>query len=169
MLEGLIPSGLQIKIHPVINAISDSFEKQWNFFVHDAEKKLVQLLLQESERNVNEIETQIEIETSNDYKTSGSIKRKQLEEKHVKFRQQLENRRAKKWKKFKERPRKETYDGVIQEKGNRGRNEMRPLLDCRSDLLKKTESDILQLKVTNRLLTDNKERDTIFKEIDCTD
>ena len=46
---------------------------------------------------------------------------------------------------------------------------MRPLLDCRSDLLKKTESDILQLKVTNRLLTDNKERDTIFKETDCTD
>ena len=62
MLEGLIPSGLQIKIRPVINVISDSFEKQWNFFLHDAEKKLVQLLLQESERNVNEIETQIEIE-----------------------------------------------------------------------------------------------------------
>ena len=68
-----------------------------------------------------------------------SIKRKQLEEKHVKFRQQLENRRAKKWKKFKERPRKETYDGVIQENGNRGGNEMKPLLDCRSDFLKKTE------------------------------
>ena len=42
------------------------------------------------------------------------------------------------------------------------------MLDGRSEPLKKTESDILQINVTNSLLTDNKECDSIFREIDCT-
>ena len=92
---------MRIKKCPAINSISDTFEEQWNFVLYDAEKKLVQFLLKESERIVKEIEIQIQIEISNDHITTGSTKRKQLEEKHLKFRQQLENRRAKKWKKFK--------------------------------------------------------------------
>ena len=67
------------------------FEEQWNFVLYDAKKKLVQFLLNESQRIVNEIEIQIKIEISNDYATTGSTKRKQLEEKHLKFRE-LENR-----------------------------------------------------------------------------
>ena len=57
---------------------------------------MVQLLLKESERIANEIEIQIDMEISNDYTTTGSTKRKQLEEKYLKFRQQLENRQAEK-------------------------------------------------------------------------
>ena len=81
---------------------------------------MVQLLLKESECIVREIAIQIEIEISNDYIRTGSRKCKQLEEKHLKFRfrQKLENRRAKKWKKFKGCLRKEKYDGVVQERGN---------------------------------------------------
>ena len=93
MLEGLTPSGLRIKKRPAINSIFDTFEEQWNFVLYDAEKKLVQLLLKESDRIVNEIEIQIEIEISNDHITTGNTKRKKLEEKHLLFRQQLENRR----------------------------------------------------------------------------
>ena len=131
------------------------FEKQWNFVLYDAEKKFVQLLLKKSECVINEIEIQIEIEISNDHITTSSTKHKQLEEKHLKFRKQLENRQAKKWKKFKECSRKEKCDGVAQERGNRGVNEMKQLLDGRSDPLKKTESDILQLNGTYCVLTDN--------------
>ena len=90
MLEGLTLSGLQIKKRPAINCISDIFKEQWNFFLYDAEKKLVQLLLKESERIVNEIEIQIEIEISKDHIKTGGTNRKQLEEKHLKYRQQLE-------------------------------------------------------------------------------
>ena len=90
LLEGLTPSGLQIKKRPAINSISGTFEEQWNFFLYDAEKKLVQLLLKESERIVNEIEIQIEIEISKDHIKTGSTKHKQLGEKHLKYRQQLE-------------------------------------------------------------------------------
>ena len=61
LLEELTPSGLQIKKCPAINVISDTFEEQWNFVFYDAKKKLVQLLLKESECIVNEIETQIGI------------------------------------------------------------------------------------------------------------
>ena len=64
--------------------------------------------------------------------------------------------------------RKEKCDGVAQERGNRGVNEMKQLLDGRSDPPKKTESDILQLNETYRVLTDNQELDSDFKEIDCT-
>ena len=81
---------MRIKKCPAINSISDTFEEQWNFVLYDAEKKLVQLLLKESERIVNEIEIQIEIEISKDHIKTGSTKCKQLEEKHLKFRQQLE-------------------------------------------------------------------------------
>ena len=52
--------------------------------------------------------------------------------------------------------------------GNRGAIKMKQILDGRSDPLKKTKSDILQLNVTNSVLADNKEHDSDFKGIDCT-
>ena len=73
-----------------------------------------------------------------------------------------------KWKKIKKYLRRENFDRVVQERGNRGANEMKQLLDGRSDFVKKVESDILQLNVTKSVLTDNKEPDSDFKEIDCT-
>ena len=46
--------------------------------------------------------------------------------KHIKFRQQLDDRQAKKRKKFNESFRREKCNGVVQERGgNRGGNEMR--------------------------------------------
>ena len=111
---------------------------------------------------------QIAIQISNYYTATGSTKCKQPEEKHLKFRQQLENRRAKNCKKYKKRSRKVKYDEVVQERGNRVANEMKQLLDGRSDPLEKTKSDILQLNLTsslyNKVLTDNKELDSDFKK-----
>ena len=43
---------------------------------------------------------------------------------------------------------------------------MKQLLDGRSDPLKKTQSDILRLNVTNSVLTDKKELGSDLKEID---
>ena len=37
-----------------------------------------------------------------------------------------------------------------------------------SEHLKKTESDAVQLNVTNRVLADNKKHDSVFKEINCS-
>ena len=79
LLEGLTPSGFRIKKRLVMNTIFDTFKEQWNFVLYDTEKKLVQLLLKESEPIVNGIEIQIEIEIDNDHATTGNAKRKQLE------------------------------------------------------------------------------------------
>ena len=67
-----------------------------DFVLYNAEQKWVQLLLIKPEHVVGEIEIQIEIEISNDYTTTRTTKLKHFEETHAKFRQQLENRRAKK-------------------------------------------------------------------------
>ena len=53
------------------------------------------------------------------------------------FRQQLENRQAKKLKKVKERSRKSKYDGVVQQREIGSTNEIKQLLDGRSDPLKR--------------------------------
>ena len=53
------------------------------------------------------------------------------------FRQQLENRQAKKLKKVKEHSRKSKYDGVVKEREIRSTNEIKQLLDGRSDPLKR--------------------------------
>ena len=45
---------------------------------------------------------------------------------------------------------------------------MTQILGGRSNPLKKTENDVLQLNVTNSVLTDNKERHSEFKGTDCT-
>ena len=58
-------------------------------------------------------------------------------------------------KNFKERLKKEKYDGVDQGSGITGGNEVRETLDGRSEPLKKTESDIVKLNVTNSVLTDS--------------
>ena len=61
LLEGMTPSRLQIKKCQTINAISDTFEEQWNFVFYNDKKKMVQLLLTEPKRhlNLNEIRQQI--------------------------------------------------------------------------------------------------------------
>ena len=79
LLEGLTPSGFRIKKCLVMNAIFDTFKEQWNFVLYDTEKKLVQLLLKESEPIVNKIEIKIEIEIDNGHAKTGSAKRKEHE------------------------------------------------------------------------------------------
>lgn len=46
-------------------------------------------------------------------------------------------------------------------------NEMRQIMDGRSEPLKKIEIDVVQLNVTGSVLTDNKEHHIISKEVDC--
>ena len=49
LLKGLIPSGLKINKRPAFEVVTDEFENQWNSVLYDAEKRLVKLLLKESE------------------------------------------------------------------------------------------------------------------------
>ena len=55
LLDGLIPSGLKINKCPAFESVTDDFENQWNSILYEAEKRLVKLLLKESENVVAKV------------------------------------------------------------------------------------------------------------------
>ena len=95
----MIPSGLKINKRQVFESVIDYFENQWNSVLYDVEKRLVKLLLKESENVVANVQSEIELEIL-DSETTYEVTRERLEQKHVKFKQNLEKRRDKKWENF---------------------------------------------------------------------
>ena len=106
LLEGLTPSGLKINKRPTFESVTDDFQNQWNSVLHDAEKSLVKLLLKESENVVAKVQSEIELEIL-DSQTTYEATLERLEQKHAKFKQNLEKRQDKKWKKFQQNAIKE--------------------------------------------------------------
>ena len=115
MLEGLISSGLKINRRPAFESVTDEFENQWKSALYDTEKRLVKLLLKELESVVAKVQSEIELKIL-DSETTFEVTLNRLEQKHVKFKQNLEKQRDKKWKKFQQnaikeqRPRKSHAD-----------------------------------------------------------
>ena len=99
LLEELIPSGLKINKRPAFELVTDEFENQWNSVLYDAEKRLVKLLLGESENVVAKVQNEIELEIL-DSETTYEVTLERLEQKITKFKQHLEKRRDKKWNPF---------------------------------------------------------------------
>ena len=95
----MIPSGLKINKRQVFESVIDYFENQWNSVLYDVEKRLVKLLLKESENVVAKVQSEIELEIL-DSETTYEVTMERLEQKHVKFKQNLEKRRDKKWENF---------------------------------------------------------------------
>ena len=106
LLEGLIPSGLRINKRPAFESVSDEFENKWNSVLYDAEKRLVKLLLKESENVVAKVQSEIELGIL-DSATAYEVTLERLEQKHANYKQNLEKRRDKKWKKFQQNAIKE--------------------------------------------------------------
>ena len=77
--------GLKFKNKPVINYISDGFEVQWNNLLHDAEKKLVELLLSESQILIDEKQGEVNEVIIGIYDSNLEKKRDKLYKKHSKF------------------------------------------------------------------------------------
>ena len=95
----MIPSGLKINKRQVFESVIDYFENQWNSVLYDVEKRLVKLLLKESENVVAKVQSEIELEIL-DSETTYEVTMERLEQKHAKFKQNLEKRRDKKWENF---------------------------------------------------------------------
>ena len=102
----MTPSGLKINKRPTFESVTDDFQNQWNSVLHDAEKSLVKLLLKESENVVAKVQSEIELEIL-DSQTTYEATLERLEQKHAKFKQNLEKRQDKKWKKFQQNAIKE--------------------------------------------------------------
>ena len=94
LYDGVIPTGLRLKIKPAINYISDGFEVQWDNVLYDAEKRLVELLLSESEILIDKTQRQMNEVIISIYDGNFEKKRDELYKKHTKYQQQqLEERR----------------------------------------------------------------------------
>ena len=50
LVKQIIPFGLRIKKVPAIKPISKDFSHKWNLVLYDSEKRLVQLLLAETQK-----------------------------------------------------------------------------------------------------------------------
>ena len=107
LLEGFIPKGLRIKKRPASAVVTDHFENQWNSILYDTEKRLVKLLLKESENVIAKIDTEIEIELQKGGELSQEVKREELEQRNVQLKNHLQHRRVKKWNKIKDELHKE--------------------------------------------------------------
>ena len=86
--------------------MTDHFESQWNSILYDTEKRLVELLLKESENVIAKIDNEIEIELQKGGQSSQEGKRDELEQRNVEL-NHLQHRRVKKWNKIREELHKE--------------------------------------------------------------
>ena len=87
--------------------MTDHFENQWNSILYDTEKRLVKLLLKESENVIAKIDTEIEIELQKGGELSQEVKREELGQRNVQLKNHLQHRRVKKWNKIKDELHKE--------------------------------------------------------------
>ena len=101
----MVPSGLKLKKQSAILPVLFDFEEKWKLILKEAEKRLVEKLLVESDKIIASIKTQIQfvikdINPCNFLREPGEIERK-----HAQFKHQLEQRKRQKWQKFRERDR----------------------------------------------------------------
>ena len=95
--NGIIPSGLKLKKKPAILPVSVDFKEKWKLVLNEAEKKLVEELLVESEKIIASVETQIELEMKDRNTNDFLRERREIDRNHAQFKHHLEQRRIKKW------------------------------------------------------------------------
>ena len=82
----LIPKGFKIKKSPAFEPISKDFNIKWSNILRDAERNLVELLLNESLKVVERIELDLDLELKRVYPKNYEKKRLQLNQNHQNFR-----------------------------------------------------------------------------------
>ena len=91
--NGVIPPGLRIKKQPAFMPTTEDFYIKWDSILYDAERKLVELLLVESEKVVAKIEIGINNQLIEEYSTEASKKREELERRNQQYRRELQQHR----------------------------------------------------------------------------
>ena len=95
-----ISTRLQINKKPAFQPISSNIYQQSNTLLYDEEKRLEKLLLEESEKVIETVKTDITREMDKKFPDSTDSERILVHEKHKRFKQILEIRRNRKWEKF---------------------------------------------------------------------
>ena len=118
--EGIPPVGLRLKKKPAFVAISEDFQTKREKVLHTAEMNLVRLLNVESGKVIAKLEKNIDDNLKRDYPDSFREKCLQFAKKQWKLTRELEQRREKKWLKFKNQKLRTATDnnGVKNKKKN---------------------------------------------------
>ena len=90
--NGIVPSGLKINKKPAFLPISDDFTDQWNKILLNAEKKLVNLLLVESNKVINNLQEKIEGKLFEKYGNDIENCLWELEYKHINYKKKLKQK-----------------------------------------------------------------------------
>ena len=85
--NGVILPGLCTKKQPVFIPTTEDFYIKWDSIFYDAERKLVELLV-ESEKVVAKIEIDINNQLTEEYSTDASKEREELERRNQKYRRE---------------------------------------------------------------------------------
>ena len=91
----ITPFGWQLKKKAAISAISPDFNNQWNNVLKDAEKKLSKLLLKEVREISNEGNKKFDKQVKVSYPHSLSERKKHVQQRNLKYKKSLEERRRK--------------------------------------------------------------------------
>ena len=97
----IIPFGLILKKLPAIKPISEDFSNQYNSVLYDNEKRIVQLLLAETQKVVEKTQIEFNEKLHEKYPESFREEKLLIEKLNGKIKRQLKVKRAHKWIKFK--------------------------------------------------------------------
>ena len=86
--------------------MTKQFNKKWNFVLFDAEWRLVELLITESDNVIKTIETEFDQELKKQHPDWSDVKKLEIMQKRQGYEKKLAMRRKSKWVKFMERERK---------------------------------------------------------------
>ena len=86
--------------------MTKQFNKKWDFVLFDAEWRLVELLITESDNVIKTIETEFDQELKKQHPDWSDVKKLEIMQKHQGYEKKLAMRRKSKWVKFMARERK---------------------------------------------------------------
>ena len=103
--HGITPIGLQLKKLPQIETISEDFPTKWSNILYDAERKLVNLLLDETKVMHKKMENDFEEVLRTSYPHNYTDMENEIIGRNITLKITLRERRKKKWRKFKRKKR----------------------------------------------------------------
>ena len=103
ILRDIMPIRLGIKIKPGINVISPDFMQQWNSALQNTERRLVELLRDETTKIVSLLNVKFETSLEEAYLKNLKAAREHVIKENVHPVESLRRRKNKKWRKFESR------------------------------------------------------------------
>ena len=100
ILQDITPFGLRLKKEAAINPVSPDFNSQWNGILKDAEQKLLTLLLKKAQETSMSADSEFQESIKKEHPNNCIKEMELVEKRNLKLKRLLEERRKKKWDKF---------------------------------------------------------------------